>query len=117
MTTTQSVVLGKNNDETLQVTITQHDSIPTDAVLNITGMQLDFYIKTSQTTADSDPATVHLATGTGEITLTNPTQGVAQVFIAKTHLQTAGNLWYRLDVTTGGQTKTAGRGTLEIVPQ
>lgn len=117
MTTTQSIVVGQNNDETLQTTITNHDSVPSDAVVDITGMQLDFYIKATETTADSDPSTVHLSTLTGEIVLTNPTQGVAQISIARAHLQTVGNLWYRLDVKASSQIKTAGKGTLVVVAQ
>lgn len=117
MTTTRRLIVGLNNDETLQATITSHDSVPSDQPINITGMQLDFYIKTSQTTLDSDAATVHLSTLTGEITLTNPTAGVAQVFIAHTHLQSSGDRWYRLDVLSGGQLKTAGEGVLTVVAQ
>lgn len=117
MTTTRRVVVGQNNDETLKATITNHDSVPTDAVVNITGMQLDFYIKLAETTSDSDPSTVHLSTTSGEITLTDPVNGVAQIFISRTHLQTAGNLWYRLDVTSAGRLKTAGKGTLAVDAQ
>jgi hypothetical protein len=117
MTTTQRIVLGQNNDETLQTTITSHDSTPSDGAQNITGMQLDFYIKTTENTPDTDPATVHLSTLTGEIVLTNPTAGIAQISVARTHLQTPGNMWYRLDVLASGQLKTAGNGPLVVGAQ
>ncbi len=117
MTTTQRIVLGQNNDETVQVKVTKHDSIPSDAVQDITGAVVDFYIKTTQQTPDTDPSTVHLSTTTGEIVLTNPTQGVAQISIARAHLQTPGNLWYRVDVTLSGQLKTSGNGSLVVEAQ
>lgn len=117
MTTTQRIVLGQNNDETVQIVVTKHDSIPSDGVQDITGAIVDFYIKTTKETPDTDPSTVHLSTTTGEIILTNPTQGVAQVSVARTHLQTPGNLWYRVDVTSSGQLKTASNGPLVVEAQ
>ncbi len=117
MTTTQRVIVQQNNDETLQATITDHDSVPSDNVMNITGMQLDLYIKSTKETPDSDPSTVHLSTTTGEITLTDPTHGVARIFVARAHLQTAGTLWYKLDVLSGGQLKTSGNGPFTVAAQ
>lgn len=117
MTVTRRLVVPQNNDVTLKATISQTDSIPTDAVFDITGMQIDFWIKTSKDTADTDPTTVHLSTSGGDIILTDPTNGVCQVSVAKTHLQTAGDLWYRLDVTSAGVLKTAGNGTFTVASQ
>jgi hypothetical protein len=117
MTTTQRVIVQQNNDETLQATVQDHDSSPSDNVINITGMQLDFYIKSAPLTPDTDPGTVHLSTATGEITLTDPVNGSARIFVARAHLQNAGSLWYRLDVLSGGQLKTAGNGDLVVAPQ
>ena len=68
----------------------------------------DFYIKTSQTTPDSDPATILLSTGTGDITVSGP---VATVQILAVHVPVAGTFWYHLDIlTSGAQTRTAASG-------
>jgi len=116
MTTTQRAVVQQNNDETLQFTVYARDTAPADQPFNITGMTLDFWIKSTSLTPDTDPSTVHLSTSTGEITATQPTLGICQVTIAKSRLATAGTRWYRLDVTSGGQVRTAGKGDLVIDP-
>lgn len=117
MTTTQRLVVQQGNDVTLQATVTQRDSVPSDQPLNITGMKLDFWIKSNEQTSDTDPSTVHLSTLTGEITLSNPAAGIATIFVARNHIPGAGDLWYRLDVTSGLTLRTAGNGTLAVSAQ
>jgi hypothetical protein len=78
-----------------------------DLDLTQPGTSLSFYIKTSQTTPDSDGATITLGTGTGEITVLG---AVATVTIAAAHVPVAGTFWYHLDVTQGGAPRTAAAG-------
>ena len=117
MTTTQRLVVQQNNDITLQATIMERDSIPTDGPFNITGMKLDFWIKDSELTSDTDPDTIHLSTLTGEIVMSNPPAGIATIFIARSHVLEFGEQWYRLDVTSGLTVRTEGNGTLVVAAQ
>ena len=83
-----------------------------DADLPLTG-SADFYIKTSQVTPDSDPATIHLSTGTGEITLSG---ALATFTIAGSHVPAAWTFWYHLDVNQGGiRTAASGPFIVEAV--
>jgi hypothetical protein len=117
MTTTRRLVVQQNNDTTLQATIMNRDSTPSDQPFNITGMKLDFWIKDNEQTSDTDPDTVHLSTLTGEIVMSNPPAGIATIFIARTHVAQYGEQWYRLDVTSGLTVRTAGNGALIISAQ
>lgn len=76
-----------------------------EADLPLTGTA-DFYIKTSQVTPDGDGATIHLSTGTGEITISG---AVATVTIAAAHVPVAGTFWYHLDINQNG-VRTAASG-------
>jgi hypothetical protein len=59
-------------------------------------------------------STVKLSTGTGEVQITDPVNGLAVVTIPHTALATAGLFWWRADAVISGSRKTGGYGPLEI---
>jgi hypothetical protein len=99
----------EGNPETVRETITDDD---TGAALNLTGKVINFYVKPSADTVDTDPAVTKLSTATGEITMTDAANGICTVAVPP---QAAGTLWRRLDVVTGGQPKTAVYGPLYVL--
>jgi hypothetical protein len=119
VTTNYTIALNQNNDEVVQLTITEADPGDSGTLFNLTGLEVEFFIKTSKNTPDSDPATVKLTTVGGQVVLTNPTKGIATVTIAAANIATAGALWWRCDVVNMGDAaprKTAGCGNLNIQP-
>lgn len=99
----------EGNPETLREAITDDD---TGLPLNLTGKVINFYIKPSADTADTDLSVIKLSTGTGEITITDATGGICTVAVPA---QAAGTLWRRLDVVTAGQPKTAVYGPVYVL--
>jgi hypothetical protein len=60
------------------------------------------YLKVKQGDADGAATTTKLSTTTGEITVTNATQGLATVAIPNSDLQAPSFTFYRVDVVGSG---------------
>jgi hypothetical protein len=106
------ITLAEFNDETLDLTLTAAGG----GALNITGYEIDMFLKTVAGSPDGDA--VKLSTVTGEITITNPTGGLATAAIPAVDLgATASYGFYRVDaVDTGGYRNTAIFGKVSITP-
>lgn len=73
---------------------------------------IEFFIKPSRESADVDGTILTL--GNGDIVLTNPGLGEGYVLIPSTAIETAGLVWYRLDVVIAGQRRTPRFGDLVV---
>jgi len=97
------IVLAEFNDETLNLTITSNGS-----AYNITGLELDMYLKPQAGVADGAAGVVKLSTVTGEITITNGAGGLATVAIPNADLTSTGAFtFYRVDIVAAGKKNTA----------
>lgn len=108
----QDIVLAEFNDETIAASITQGGN-PKD----ITGFTLEAYLKPARGTADTAPGVVKLSTATGEITITNASQGQANIVIAAADLLSTNDTYtfWRLDcIDTGSKRNTAIFGVVTI---
>lgn len=106
--------LFQNNDETVKLVFSDPASSPENGPYSLSGLTLNFYLKPSADTPDSDPSVVKLSTGSGEIVVTDAANGLATVTIAKADLPTAGTYFARVDAVQAGVTKTAGFGPVTI---
>lgn len=106
------ITLAEFNDETLALTLTSGG-----AALNITGLELDLYLKPLSGIPDSTSGVTKLSTTTGEITITNGPGGLATVAIPKTDLGTVtAYTFYRVDVIAAGKANTAIFGKVSTTP-
>jgi hypothetical protein len=103
--------LAEWNDETLNLTLTSGGS-----ALNITGMQLDVFLKTKAGVADTDGTTIKLSTVTGEVTITNGPGGLANVAVPAMDLSAVTIGFWRCDTVVGGKRNTAIFGTVSVTP-
>lgn len=85
----------------------------TSAPLNIASMTPKFILKATSITADS-AAIATLTVGSG-LTITNATIGQLNALITGPTLATPATLWWRLDLTSSGQTETAMFGHLFVL--
>jgi hypothetical protein len=99
----------EGNPETVREIVTDDD---TGLPLDLTGKTINFYIKPSADTVDTDPSVTKLSTATSGITVTDAAGGICTVAVPA---QAAGTLWRRLDVVTAGQPKTAVYGPLYVL--
>jgi hypothetical protein len=104
------ITLAEFNDETLDLTLLTSGG----GALNITGYEIDMFLKTVAGSPDANAT--KLSTVTGEIVITNPTGGLATVAIPAVDLgATASFGFYRVDaVDTGGYRNTAIFGKVSI---
>jgi hypothetical protein len=119
MTANYTISLNQNNDEVVQLTFTEADPSDSGTPFNLTGLEVEFFIKPTKTTADTASGVVKLTSTSGAITITNATGGVCQVSIPAADIATSGALWWRADVVNTGDVaprKTAGYGNLNILP-
>lgn len=110
MTTQANLLLNQGNDETVALTITQSDG----SVFDLTGTTVNFYIKPSAMTPDSDSRVVLLSTTTGGVTVTDAKNGLVTVSIPHANLAAPVARFWRCDVVSGGQTHTAFYGLLSV---
>lgn len=97
MTQQRDIGLNENNDEKVNFTLTTND--PADGTpLDLTGMSLEFVLKPSKSAADGAAGAWTGTTTAGDITVTDPANGLCYVKIPRTHV-TLTQGWYRLDVT------------------
>jgi hypothetical protein len=103
--------LAEFNDETLNLAITSGGSAQ-----NLTGIELDMFLKTKAGVLDTDPSTIKLSTVTGEISITNPTGGLVTAAIPAMDLLGIGIGFYRVDLVVSGKRNTAIYGIVSITP-
>jgi hypothetical protein len=115
VTTNFTLALNQSNDETIILTLTESD---TGEPYPLAGAAVEFLIKTSSATADSDPSTVVLSTTGGEVVIVDEATGECQVNVPASALPTPGPFWWRVDVlgSGGSPRKTGGCGNLNINP-
>jgi hypothetical protein len=111
MATHQELLVYEWNDEEIALTITDPDL---GAAYDLTGAELEFFIKPTADVADNDPSVEVLSTGTGEITVTDAAGGIALVMINRGYLSVPGDLVWRLDVVRAGTRRTAVYGPLRV---
>lgn len=112
MTAQINLVLNERNDETINLTLLQPDGI---TPYDLTSAEVDFYIKPSAASEDTDIDVIKLSTTGGGVVVTSPpTAGLATVTIPTVDLQTPATRFWRVDVIAGGQKKTAMFGLLQI---
>jgi hypothetical protein len=96
------IILAEWNDETLNVSITSGGS-----ALNLTGLEVDVFLKTAAGIADTDPSTIKLSTVLGGVVITNAPGGLVQVSIPSMDLTSLGIGFWRCDVVNSGKRNTA----------
>jgi hypothetical protein len=124
MASISTLPLLQNADQTVQVDVFQPGTPPPGVPFDLTSLQVDFYIKRSQDTLDSDPSTVKLSTLTGEIALSTPPGGSVlcrvTVTIARAKVPAAlPNGFWRCDVVGGtlGNKVPCGFGPAPVTAQ
>lgn len=103
------IVLAEYNDDTLNLSLTSGGS-----AYDITDLELDMYLKAKAGDADNAGTTTKLSTTTGEITITNASQGQATVAIPNADLQASAYTFYRVDVVNDSKKNTAIYGKVAI---
>jgi hypothetical protein len=78
--------------------------------VDLTGKTVEFYIKATDTTNDTDA--VVLSTATTGVTITDALAGICEVDLPA---QQPGEYWRRLDVVDGSDRKTAIYGPLHVI--
>lgn len=107
------ITLNENNDEDIDIVVTTNQ--PADGtIVDLTGLTLEAFLKTSAQVGDADPTTWKGSTVTSEITLTDPTNGKASISIPSTAVITTMH-WWRVDVISGGKRKTGAFGSVAVV--
>jgi hypothetical protein len=114
MTAFQQLTLLQHNDEVVDLTFTDDDTGLPYAFPS--GTSVEFFIKSSQTTPDTDTGTIKLSTETGEITITDAANGKCQVAVPASATSLAGHFWWRADAVGAGGTprKTGVRGVMAV---
>jgi hypothetical protein len=106
------ITLNEFNDMSCALTITKNGS-----AYNLTGLEVDMFLKTAAGVPDNDVSTVKLSTTTGEITITNAAGGLATAIIPDADMDTTNIGFYRVDVIDGsGNRNTALFGKVTIIP-
>lgn len=109
-----ALALAQFNDQTLNLSITTGVA-PNIAPLNLTGAEVDVFLKTAPGISDTDPSTTKLSTVGGQITITNAIEGLAQCVIASSLVQsTEAFTFWRCDVVKGGLRNTAMYGDVRV---
>lgn len=110
MATYQELTVYELNDETLGLAVVGED---TGTAYDLASVTLEMLIKPTADTPDAEA--VILSTTTGEITITDAADGLAEVRIDRTHLAEAGDLVWRLDLVVEGTRRTAVYGPLRVI--
>jgi hypothetical protein len=106
------ITFNEFNDMTCALTITKNS-----AAYNLTGIELDMFLKTAAGVPDSDPSVVKLSTTTGEITITNAAGGLATAVVPDADNSGTTIAFYRVDAVDGsGLRNTALFGKVTIIP-
>jgi hypothetical protein len=81
---------------------------------NLTGLELDFYIKTTAATLDADSSTRKLSTVTGAIVFTDAPNGKAVLTIPPSAVPLAATLYGRLDLLVASVPTAVAWGTVIV---
>ena len=114
MATMAPLTLNQDNDEVIDLVITPVAA--TDDLSLVT--ELEFYLKPSQCTADTDAAvTVLTSSDPAQITITpqSSTQIVAIVYVPAASLLEPYDRWWRVDAYVGTTRRTAMYGPVTVV--
>lgn len=111
MTAQINLQLNERNDETINLVLFMPDGV---TPYNLAGAVVNFWIKPSAMSNDTDVDVIKLSTGTSGVIVTNAAGGLATATIPLADLQLPVARFYRVDVVAGGQTKTAIYGLLQI---
>lgn len=106
---TDLTLLPAPNTEKVRETILDED---TSQPIDLTDVTVEFLIKPTDITADTNPAVVVLSTTTGEITVTDAPTGICLVTIPP---QQPGIYWRRLDIINGADRHTAIYGPMHVI--
>ena len=82
--------------------------------LNLTGLSLEFYLKSSPSQSDASALAIY-STGTGEIVVTSAANGELTVKINSDHVGIPGKYWYHLDTVSGSDRTTRMTGPLTVL--
>ena len=111
MTAQINLQLNERNDETINLVLLMPDGV---TPYNLNGAVVNFWIKPSSMSADTDVDVIQLSTATSGVTVTNAAGGLATVTVPLADMHTPVARFYRVDVLAGGQAKTAIYGLLQI---
>lgn len=110
MPSEQALTLYQSDDETLAVAITDDDTGDPVDLTGLSGSSITMTI----TGARGDGGGDTLAIGSG-ITLADADSGLITVEVPASLTASPGRRWYRIRVTSGGDTKTAAYGPLIVL--
>lgn len=96
-----SLTLAENNDESVNVAITQNGS-----ALSLSGATVNMYLKTAAGTPDGSALLLSSAGGSPAITITNSSGGLCTVAIPRADLTAETSTFYRIDVVLSGLQNT-----------
>jgi hypothetical protein len=96
-----SLTLAENNDESVNIAITQNGS-----ALSLSGATINMYFKTAAGTPDGSALLLSTAGGSPAITITNSSGGLATAAIPHNDLSSETYNFYRIDVVFGGLQNT-----------
>jgi hypothetical protein len=103
-----NITLAEWNDQTFNLTITSGGS-----AYNLTGVELDMFLKPQAGIPDSTSGVVKLSTATGEITITNAAGGLATVAIPNADVGSVnGYSFYRVDAVVSSKRNTVLYGSV-----
>jgi hypothetical protein len=106
-----NITLAEFNDQTVTLAITS-----SGAPLNLTGFEVDMFLKPQAGVPDTTEGVLKLSTVTGEITVTNAEGGLANVAIPAADLSQESLDFYRVDVvSSAGLRNTAGFGDISYI--
>jgi hypothetical protein len=106
------LTLYESNDEAVSLAITDPD---VGTAYDLTGAEIEFFIKATPDVPDADPSVVILSTTSGEIVVDDEAGGLATVTINRDHLMIPGDLVWRVDVVRPGTRRTCVYGPLRVV--
>lgn len=105
-----ALVLPQFNDVTLLLTLTNGVE-----PLNLTGAEVDVFLKTAAGVDDADPSTVKFSSSASQITITSASLGQASCPISHTLLGTSEAFtFWRCDVVAAGLRNTAMYGAVLV---
>jgi hypothetical protein len=107
----RDLTLNENNDEEILCVLTTNQPAE-DTPLDLTGLDLEAYLKVSAATSDADGSTWTGTSGV-EITVTDAAAGEVSVNVPAASITTAMK-WWRLDVLDGALRKTALYGDVTV---
>lgn len=108
-----AITLNENNDENVNCSITTNQP-SAGTVLDLTGMTVEAYLKSSKSTLDTDASVWKGSTATSGVSINSAAAGTIIVSIPATAIDTSKG-WWRVDViSASGKRKTALYGAVTV---